>query len=348
MPGAGRRACRPPRAGWGSSMARFIVVRFAQSLLAILAVVFAVSVIIRLIPGDPVDIMMSGNPGMTKADREKFREELGLTRPVLVQFGVYLYDGLHGDFGESFRFRQPTLQLLGERLPATVELTLFSMLVAALISVPFGILTALKRDSALDFLGSVIALLGVSIPSFLLGILLVLLFSVTLHWLPTGGRGEPLSTAVADLVVKRSARPLLDSLEHLLLPSIALGAAVAAWNTRLIRSAMLEVLRQDYIRFARAKGLSARVVVLKHAFRNALIPTITIWGLQIGYLLGGAFVIENVFAWPGIGRLAVQSVFNRDYPLIQTIALFTSVIFVLASFLVDVLYHWVDPRIRYG
>src|SRR6266702_6608526 len=189
-------------------MARFLAVRLIQSLVAIVAVIFAVSVIIRLIPGDPVDIMMSGNPGMTQADRQTLREQLGLTRPVALQFVSYLWNGAHGDFGESFSFRQSTFQLLMERLPATVALTLFAMVVAVLISLPFGVLTALKRDSALDFLGSVLALLGVSIPSFLLGILLVLLFSVELHWLPSGGRGAPLTSAVADVFVKGSAKPL--------------------------------------------------------------------------------------------------------------------------------------------
>jgi peptide/nickel transport system permease protein len=312
------------------------------------AVIFAVTVIIRLIPGDPVDIMMSGNPGMTQADRQKLREQLGLTRPILVQFGTYIADGLRGDLGESFRFRQPTARLVGDRLPATPELTLFAMLVAVFISVPLGIATALRRDSVLDLVGSIVALIGVSVPGFLLGILFILFFAVHLHWLPSTGRGLPITEGVTALVTQQDAEPLLDSLRHLVMPAIALGAAVAAWNTRLIRSTMLEVLHQDYVRFARAKGLSNQVVVLKHAFRNALIPTITIWGLQIGYLLGGAFVIENVFAWPGIGRLAVQSVFWRDYPLIQTIALVTSVIFVAANFLVDVLYHLVDPRLRYG
>ncbi len=329
-------------------MARFLAVRLIQSLVAIVAVIFAVTVIIRLIPGDPVDIMMSGNPGMTQADRQRLREQLGLTRPILVQFGTYIADGVQGDLGESFRFRQPTARLVGDRLPATLELTFFAMLVAVCISVPLGIATALRRDSVLDLVGSIVALIGVSVPGFLLGILFILLFAVHLHWLPSTGRGLPIWDGVTTLVTQQDPEPLLDSLRHLVMPGVALGAAVAAWNTRLIRSTMLEVLHQDYVRFARAKGLSNQVVVLKHAFRNALIPTITIWGLQIGYLLGGAFVIENVFAWPGIGRLAVQSVFWRDYPLIQTIALVTSVIFVTANFVVDVLYHLVDPRLRYG
>jgi peptide/nickel transport system permease protein len=328
-------------------MARYLAVRVLQSLVAIVAVSFAVTVIIRLIPGDPVDIMMSGNPGMTQADRQKLRDQLGLTRPILVQFATYVGDIAHGNLGESFRFRQPTAQLMGQRLPATIELTIFALLVAMLISVPLGIATALGRDSALDLFGSIVALLGVSVPGFLLGILFILLFAVHLHWLPPAGRGEPLVDTLGELA-GGDAAPLLDSLRHLLMPAVALGAAVAAWNTRLIRSTMLEVLRQDYVRFARAKGLNSQHVVIKHAFRNALIPTITIWGLQIGYLLGGAFVVENVFAWPGVGRLAVQSVFWRDYPLIQTITLVTSVIFVFTNLLVDVLYHLVDPRLRYG
>jgi len=298
-------------------MLGFVLRRIAHAVIVVLCVVFAVSVLIKLIPGDPVDIMSAGNPGITEEQKQQLREQLGLTRPLLAQFGSYLAGAVRGDLGQSIRFRVPALQLVFERLPATLELTAAAMLIALLVAIPLGVATALRQGGAVDYFGSVFSILGVSIPSFVLGILLILLFSVDLNLLPASGRGDFLPAAVGKLIHSGSTQALSNSLRHLVLPAVALAVSVMAWNARLTRSAMLEVLRQDYVQFARAKGLPQRVVVMRHALRNAIIPTITIVGLQLGYLLSGSFVIENVFAWPGVGRLAIQAIFWRDYPVIQ-------------------------------
>jgi ABC-type dipeptide/oligopeptide/nickel transport system permease component len=328
-------------------MGGFVIRRVFYSLIVIFCVLFIVSLLVRIIPGDPVDVMQAGNPGMTEQDKEQIREQLGLKDPVLVQFGKYVAGVAHGDLGNSLRFHTPSLELISTRLPATLELTLFSMLIAVVIAVPLGIITALKQDSSVDYGGSVFALIGISTPNFLLGILLILLFAVEVHIFPASGQADPLHMAVWKAVTGHGFGPLGDSLRHLVLPSVALGMSVAAANVRMIRSSMLDVIRTDYIRFAKAKGLPGRVVFAKHAFRNALIPTVTVLGLQLGQLLGGTFVIESVFAWPGIGRLAVQAIFWRDYPLIQAVVLVTAVMFVMINLLVDLIYHWIDPRIRY-
>jgi peptide/nickel transport system permease protein len=240
------------------------------------------------------------------------------------------------------------LQLVLERLPATLELTFLSMLLAVVLAIPIGVFTALRQGQAVDYAGSVFAILGVSIPSFLLGILLILFFSVDLGLLPASGRGQTLTAAIAHAVAVGNGQILWRSLRYLLMPSTALALSVMAWNARLTRSAMLEVMRQDYIQFARAKGLPGRAIVIRHALRNAIIPTVTIVGLQLGYLLSGSFVIENVFAWPGVGRLAVQAIFWRDYPVIQAVVLVTGILFLLINLIIDIVYRWVDPRIGYG
>ncbi|MCC6675022.1 MAG: ABC transporter permease, partial [Thermomicrobiales bacterium] len=253
---------------------------------------------------------------------------------------------LHGDMGESLRFRSPVLPLILEKLPATIELTLFAMIVAVLVAIPLGMITALKRDKPADYIGSIVAVLGISIPSFLLGILLILVFAV--HWrvLPAAGYGGSVSGGIKELLTEGDSSALRSSFRYLLLPGITLGVTAAAYNARMLRSAMIEVLAQDYIRAARAKGLANRTIVLRHALRNALIPVITILGLQIGYLLSGAFVVENVFAWPGIGRFSVQALSWRDYPTIQGIVMITALIFLSINLLVDLLYAVFDPRIR--
>ncbi len=328
-------------------MAKYLLQRFAYAVLVIVGVLFVVSVLVRIIPGDPVDVLMAGNPGITEAEKDALREQLGLKDPILVQFAKYVQGITRGDLGMSLRYRISSATLVLERLPATIELTLVSMLFAVLIAVPLGIITALKQDSAIDYGGTVFAMTGVSTPNFLLGILLILVFSVEFPLLPASGQADPLLLAVRKAVTGEGAAPLIRSLRHLALPSVALGMSVAAANVRMIRSAMLEAIRTEYVRFAKAKGLPRRLVLVKHAFRNALIPTVTVLGLQLGYLLGGSFVIENVFAWPGIGRLAVQSIFWRDYPLIQAIVLVSAVMFVSINLVVDVIYHYIDPRIRY-
>ena len=328
-------------------MLSFLIRRLLYAVIVIVCVIFFVSIIIKFIPGDPVDVMAAGNPGITEEDKERLREQLGLTRPVHEQFAVYIWGAVQGDLGRSIRFHVPTTQLVLERLPATLELTILSMVIAVLIAIPLGIVTALRQGSAIDYGGTVIAILGVSIPSFVLGILFILVFSVDLFWLPSSGRGEFLPYAVWNAIVNLDFAIFWESFKYIIMPTVALALSVTAWNARLTRSAMLDVIRQDFILFAKAKGLPDRVVYLRHAFRNAMIPAITIAGLQLGYLMGGTFVIENVFAWPGVGRLAVQAVFWRDYPLIQAIVVMIGGLFVLINIVIDIIYREVDPRIRY-
>jgi ABC-type dipeptide/oligopeptide/nickel transport system permease component len=328
-------------------LASYIARRLVYAALVITFVLFFVSILVRVIPGDPIDIMMAGNPGLSEARKEELRVQLGLRDPVFVQFGKYVGGISRGDLGMSLRYRIPSSKLILERLPATLELTLSAMLLAVIVAVPLGIVTALKQDSFVDYAGTVFALIGVSTPNFLLGILLILVFAVELSLLPASGQTDPLVPAALKALSGKGTASLVSSLRHLALPSVALGMSVAAANVRMIRSAMLDAIRTDYVRFARAKGLPEYLVLAKHAFRNALIPTVTVLGLQLGYLLGGSFVIENVFAWPGIGRLAVQAIFWRDYPLIQAVVLVAAVLFVTINLAVDIIYHYIDPRIRY-
>jgi len=328
-------------------MGPFLIRRVTHMIGVLIAVLIIVSVLLRLIPGDPIDVIMAGNPGITEDDKQALRDQLGLSEPLPVQIGSYAAGLAEGDFGESLRFRTPVRPLIMEKLPPTIELTIFSMLIAILIAVPLGLITALKRDQPADYVGSVIAVLGISIPGFLLGILLILSLAVEWRIFPASGYGGSFTHAFWTLVTTGDTAPLRKSLRYIFLPGVTLGVAVAAYNARIIRSAMIEVLRQDYVRYAHAKGLSARTVNLRHAFRNALVPVVTILGLQVGYLLSGAFVIENVFAWPGIGRFSVQALGWRDYPVIQGVVIITAVIFLLITLLVDVLYVAIDPRVRY-
>lgn len=328
-------------------MGAFLIRRIGHMLGVLAAVLVIVSALLRLIPGDPVDVIMAGNPGITEEDKQALRTQLGLNDPLIVQIGNYAKDLLRGDFGDSLRFRSPVRPLIMEKLPPTIELTVFAMLVAVLIAVPLGLITALYRDRPADYIGSILAVLGISVPGFLLGILLILFFAVEWRIFPSSGYGGSFTSAVWTLVTEGDPGPLGKSLRYLLLPGITLGVAVSAYNARMIRSAMVETLRQDYVRYARAKGMPDRVVNLRHAFRNALIPVVTILGLQIGYLLSGAFVIENVFAWPGIGRFSVQALGWRDYPVVQGVVMITALIFLSINLLVDLLYVAIDPRIRY-
>jgi peptide/nickel transport system permease protein len=329
-------------------MGRFLIRRLLHMFAVLVAVLIIVSLLLRLIPGDPVDAMMSGNPGMTQENMDAVREQLGLTDPMYVQVTNYSLDLLQGDMGESLRFRTSVFPLIMEKLPATIELTVFAMIMAVLIAVPLGMITALKRDRPADYVGSIVAVIGISIPSFLLGILLIMAFAVEWRIFPAAGYGGSMTGSIRELVTTGDPSALRESLRYLFLPGITLGVAAAAYNARMVRSAMIEVLGQDYIRAAEAKGLRRRTVVLRHALRNALIPVITILGLQIGYLLSGAFVVENVFAWPGIGRFSVQALSWRDYPTIQGIVMITALIFLTINLLVDVLYALLDPRIRIG
>jgi len=315
-------------------MARYLFRRLWQSLLVLFGISLIVFILLHL-SGDPAVLMMP--PDATREDIDNFRKLMGFNDPLFVswppwrvltdtQYGRFVGGMLRGDFGLSFRHQQPALGLVLERMPATLELTMAAMAIAVCVAIPLGILAAVKRNSLLDHLAMVLALLGQSMPVYWLGIMFILLFAVRLSFLPAFGSG---------------------SWQHLVLPAVSLGAFSMARIARLTRSGMLEVLGQEYIRTARAKGVRDLRLILKHALKNAAVPLITVVGLDLGTLLGGAVITETIFAWPGVGRLAVQAIANRDYPVVQAAVFLLASIFVLINFLVDVLYSYVDPRVAY-
>ena len=302
----------------------FLAQRLFRALVALWLVSTVVFVVMRL-SGDPVPLLLP--PDAPISEMERVRRELGLDRPLPVQYAVFLRNTLKLDFGRSLHFRQPAFSVVSGYIPATLELGLTAFFLAALVAVPVGLISAMKRNSLIDHAAMGFALIGQAAPTFFLGILFILLLSLKLDLFPTSGRG---------------------SWSNLVLPALTLGAFTMASIARLTRSAVLEVLRADYIRTARAKGLGEALVVAKHTFRNAAIPILTITALQFGTLLGGAVVTETVFSWPGIGRLAVQSIYNRDYPVVQCTVFLAAVMFIVINFTVDLLYGFLDPRARVG
>lgn len=304
-------------------MTRYIGTRLLLSLPALWLILTMVFLLAHIVPGDPVQQMLG--EGATASDLTQLRQALGLDLPLPVQYGKYLAGVVRGNLGESFRFQQPVTRVVLEHYPATLELAIAALIVCCGIGIPAGIVAAQKRGRPADHAVGFVTLLGLSVPNFALGPLLILVFSVMIGWLPVSGRG---------------------GFSHLLLPAITLGAALAAILTRMVRTSVLEQLGSDYVRTARAKGLTERAVLLRHAFRNALIPILTILGLQFGTLLAGTIVTETIFSWPGIGRLAVQAIEARDYPLLQGCILLIAVSYVLVNLLTDLVYAFADPRVR--
>jgi peptide/nickel transport system permease protein len=300
----------------------FVAQRILRALIALWLVSTVVFVVMRL-SGDPVPLLLP--PDAPTSEIFRVRRDLGLDRPLLVQYGVFLSNILRGDFGRSIHFRQPAFAVVRGYLGATLELGLTAFVLAALAAVPIGLVSAMWRNTIVDHVAMGVALIGQSAPTFFLGILFILLLALKADLFPTSGRGD---------------------WRHLVLPALTLGAAAMGSIARLTRSAVLEVLGADYIRTARAKGVSEAVVVAKHTLKNAAIPIVTITGLQFGTLLGGAVVSETVFSWPGIGRLAVQSINNRDYPVVQCTVFLAAVLFIAINFLLDLVYGVLDPRVR--
>ncbi len=305
-------------------MGRFLLLRFLRTIVVVWGVVTVVFVVARL-SGDPISLLVA--PETPPAEIQALRYRLGLNDPLPVQYAVFLRQAVQGDFGTSLRYRQDALQVVLDRVPATLQIAAAAFAFAVVIALPVGILSAVRPNSLFDNVAMLFALVGQAVPTFFLGIVLILLFAVRLGWFPTSGLNSPTG---------------------LVLPAITLGAFAAASIARLTRSAMLEVLGQDYVRTARAKGLGERSVVRGHALRNALVPVVTIMGLQFGTLLGGSVVTETVFALPGIGRLIIQSIGNRDYPVVQAGVFLIAIAFVVVNLVVDVLYAVLDPRIRLG
>ena len=288
--------------------------------------------LVHIIPGDPAAVMLGADA--TPQQIQELQEEMGLNRPLYVQFVVWMSKVIRGDLGESFFMGRSVTQALMERLPATISLAVVSLFIAILIGVPSGIVAAIKQNKIMDQAVMVMALIGVSLPSFWLGLTLILVFSVMLRWFPSGGY-IPLT------------ENFLGGLRYIIMPAFALGFMQAALIARMARSSMLEVLHQDYIRTARSKGLRERLVILRHALKNAIIPVLTVIGIAFGVLLGGAIIVETVFTYPGVGRLVVKAVQRRDYTLVQGALLLISCIYVLVNLLVDILYPLLDPRIKY-
>jgi peptide/nickel transport system permease protein len=307
-------------------MARYLLARITAAVITVLAVTVAVAMLIHIVPGDPVRIMFAQSQGTTPEQLEAIRSRLGLDLPIWEQYLLYMSRILQGDFGHTIRGNQPVLELLLERLPNTLYLATASLLIAMAIGLTLGFIAAYRRGTWIDTTLMVTAIMGVSVPHFWLGLLLLFLFSVSLGWLPVGGHG----------------------LGSLVLPAVTLGLTNAAIIARLTRSSMIDVLNQDFIRTARAKGLPKAIVLFRHALRAGLIPIVTMLGLQFTYLMGGAIVVENVFGWNGVGRMAIQAIFQRDYPLIQGFILMFAVLVVMVSLLIDLLYALLDPRIRYS
>ena len=305
----------------------------------------------HIIPGDPVQLIFSGT-GASPEQREAMRHALGLDRPLPVQYANYVSNAIRGDLGQSIQFKQPVTELILERMPATIELTMASLFIALIVAFPVGIISAVKRNSVADHVAMTGATLGISLPTFWVGILLIMLVSINLGWLPAFGRigyeanlEQVTGFHLIDSLLTGNIPAFKDALSHLILPAIVLGIAAATFTTRLVRSSMLGVIRKDYVVTARSKGLSEWTILNRHMLRNALIPVITLIGVMIGALLGGAVVTETIFAWPGIGRLVIQAINNRDFPVVQGVVLFFALIRLTINLVTDVLYVWLDPRI---
>jgi len=306
-------------------MLTYILQRLLGALFVIFGVVSIVFLLIHMIPGDPVEIMLGESASTT--DREALRVALGLNQPLWVQFQQYLTGLLQFDMGNSIHFRRPVSDLLLERLPATGLLAAMTLLITLVLALPLGIIAAVRRDTVWDSGAMTFSMLGVSIPNFWLGPILILVFSLWLGWFPVSGR---------------------NGFGSVVLPALTLSTGLIAVLSRMVRSSMLEVLGEDYMRTAKAKGLPPQRVILHHGLRNALLPVITLLGLQLGALLAGAVITETVFSWPGVGLLTIESIQSRDYPVVQACVLLISVTYVLVNLLTDLAYAWVDPRIRLG
>ena len=313
-------------------MARLVLQRLAATVPVLLLVTAGVFALLHLTPGDPIDAMMAESADATA--KASLRAELGLDRPLHVQYVAWMGRLLRGDLGHSIRNGEPVLENVSRRIRPSLQLALLAMAISLLVAFPVGIASAVRRNTSVDRVGTTFALFGICMPNFLLALLLIFLFGVTLRWLPISGYVDP-------------AEELVDGLRSLALPAVTLGLALAAVVTRTLRSSMLEALTEDYVRTARAKGLSEWHVVRGHVLRNALIPVVTVLGVQLGTLIGGAVITEYVFALPGIGRLVVDGVFARDYPLVQGVVLLIAVGFIASNLVVDLLYGLIDPRIRH-
>ncbi len=330
---------------------KYLVRRLVLTVPVLIGVSFIVFMILRLIPGDPIQVMFAGT-GASLEQREAMRHALGLDQPLPVQFLSWTWNALHGDFGDSIHFGEPVLPLVLERVPATIELTIAGLLIGLSFAIPAGILSGTRRNSPIDFIVMIGATLGISLPTFWVAILMIMFVAVGLGWLPSSGRidyGVHLTTVtgfyVIDALITKNMDALLDVVGHLALPALTLGFASATFTARLMRSSVLEEIGKSYVTTARAKGLPPRTVMLRHVVRNSLIPVVTLIGVMLGDLLAGAVVTETIFGWPGIGRLVVQAVESRDFPVVQGTVLMFAVLRIVINLMTDVIYVRIDPRI---
>lgn len=330
-----------------------IIERILATIPIMLGVALIVFLFMRLTPGDPIDLMMGDGGNVSEAEEAALRSELNLDQPLHIQLKDYFFQLLQGDLGESFKKSRPVSELIAETLPATIELALAAVFVSALIGIPMGVYSAVKQNSLIDRLGMGGSFLGISMPPFWLGIVLILIFSVTFGLTPVKGRLDfeftiPTVTGMylVDSLLAGDFAAFRNALSHLILPALTLGSSMAAIVARITRSSMIETLKSDYVVLARAKGLPEWKVITVHALRNALIPTVTIIGLEIGVMLSGNMIVETVFGWPGLGRLAVDGIFNRDYTLVQGVVMFYAFVFVIANLLVDIVYTYLNPKLR--
>ena len=323
-------------------MREYILKRLLQVIPTILVITLVVFAMMQAIPGDPI-IALLGD-AYDEDDAELLREEYGLNKPIYVQYGIWLGKLVQGNWGEAIVSGRPVLQDVLIRLPVTAELIILAMVVALIIAIPAGIIAALRQNTWRDYTAMSTALMGISIPDFFLGVLLLLFFSIFLKGVLPSSGWVYLPGTCATVVCEAS---LWGNLKHAIMPAIALGVGRAAILTRLLRASMLEIIRMEYVTTARAKGLAEKIVVLKHALKNALIPTLTIMGLQVGFLIGGAIVVETLFAIPGLGTYGINAIIGREYQQVQGFILLVAVCFVLVNFLVDLMYSFLDPRIRY-
>ncbi len=333
-------------------MTKYLARRLIESIPVIVGVSVLVFMLLHLIPGDPATTILGERA--TQENVDALRERLGLNRPLYEQYFIWVGNMLQGDLGYTVRGNIPVADEISSRFPATIELAVSALIIAVIAGVPIGILSAIKRNSIIDTASMFGALFGVSIPIFVLGLLLIFLIGVELEWLPFVGRLDSnvriervTGLHLVDALISGNLSGFKSALEHLILPAITLATIPLAIIARITRSAMLEVLNQDYIRTARAKGLRGRSVIMHHAFRNAMLPVVTIIGLQLGRLLSGAVLTETIYSWPGVGKWLFDSIIARDYPIVQSMTLVIALIFIVVNLIVDLLYALIDPRIRY-
>jgi ABC-type dipeptide/oligopeptide/nickel transport system permease component len=331
----------------------YLLRRLAGTIPVLVLITLFIFTMLHLAPGDPASLLLSSEA--SAADIAAARSRWGLDQPLYAQYLHFLVNAVQGDFGRSFKFAKPVSELILQRLPATIELAATALIISGLIAIPLGLLAGSNPNSAMDNVGTALGLFGISLPNFWFAVMLIVLFAGMFHFLPSTGRssyGVAGQTVTGfyflDSAIQGNWPGLLDGLRHILLPALTLGAALGGIEMRITRSAVLEAMREDYVMVARAKGLVNRTVLVRHVFRNALIPLVTVVGLELGTLLGGSIVVETVFAWPGVGDLLIAGVSARDYPLVTGIAFTYSLLFVLINLAVDVAYATIDPRLRFG